>query len=171
LLSGPAEAGGAALSALSLSRPLDHLTTERLELAGVAMAPSPGGAQATPTHHEHVPPDAETLAWNRQREAEWHAAPAALEAMLRELAPTVFNDQPPPLAIGIDAALTALLAGEFDTVAIGRLLRDWVRRPPYLEALARGDIRRDLDGRPTDVPTDGERTFAAILLGRRGVAL
>ena len=43
-------------------------------------------------HPRHVPADAETLAWNRAREAEWHAAPVALEVMLRELASTVFNE-------------------------------------------------------------------------------
>ena len=111
--------------------------------------------------------EAETLAWNQAREAEWHAAPAALEAMLRDLAPAVFNDCPPPLAIGIDAALIALLAGEFEAAVIARLLADWTRRPAYLAAVARGDVRRDLDGCPTDAPQDRDRKFAAILLGRR----
>ena len=114
--------------------------------------------------------DAETLAWNRTREAEWHAASAALETMLRELAPAVFNDQPPPLAIGIDVALNALLAGEFDARVIARLLADWTHRPAYLAAVARGDVRRDLDGCPTSAPDDAARTFAAVLLGRHEVA-
>jgi hypothetical protein len=144
---------------LALTRPLDRLTTERLQQAGVVVQP----------HHRHVPADAETLAWNRAREAEWHAVPAALEAMLRELAPTVFNDQPPPLAVGIDAALAALLAGEVEAEVVGRFLRDWVQRPAYLAALARGEVRRDLDGQPTDAPDASARTFAAILLRRRGV--
>jgi sRNA-binding protein len=121
-------------------------------------------------HNRHVPADAETLAWNRAREAEWHAAPAALEAMLRELAPLVFNDCPPPLAIGVDIALIALLAGEFEAEVVGRFLAGWTRRPAYLEALARGDVRRDLDGCPTGAPEDSAREFAAILLSRRGGA-
>lgn len=120
--------------------------------------------------HQHVPADAETLAWNQAREAEWHAAPAKLEATLRELAPAVFNDCPPPLAIGTGDTLIALLAGEFDAAAISRFLRDWVRRPAYLAALARGDDRRDLDGHPIDTPADNARSFAAILLGRREAA-
>jgi ProQ/FINO family len=151
---------------LTLSRPLNCLTTERLEQAGVVQA-----QQADNAHHpRHVPADAETLAWNRTREAEWHAAPTALEAMLRELAPAVFNDQPPPLAIGIDVALIALLAGEFEADVVSRFLRDWVHRPTYLAAVARGDVRRDLDGCPIDVPADSAREFAAVLLGRRGGA-
>jgi hypothetical protein len=116
-------------------------------------------------HPLHVPADAETIAWNRAREAEWHGAPAALEALLRELAPLVFNDCPPPLAIGIDVALTTLLAGEFEAEVVGRFLRNWTRRPAYLTAVARGDVRRDLDGCPTDAPGDSAREFAAILLG------
>jgi hypothetical protein len=144
---------------LTLSRALNPLTTERLEQAGVVQARS-----------RHVPADAETLAWNRAREAEWHAAPAALEVLLRELAPAVFNDCPPPLAIGIGITLVALLADEFDARTIGRFLRDWVHRPPYLEAVARGDVRRDLDGCPTDAPEATARAFAAIQLGQREAA-
>ena len=104
------------------------------------------------------------------REAEWHAAPAKLEAALREPAPAAFNNYPAPLSIGVGVALIALLDGEFDAALIGRFLADWTRRPRYLEAVARGDVRRDLDGCPTDVPADSAREFAAVLLGRRGVA-
>jgi hypothetical protein len=150
---------------LTLSRPLDRLTTERLEQLGVGQEHHVDNA-----HHRHVPADAETLAWNRAREAEWHAAPAALEAMLRELAPAVFNDAPPPLAIGVGAVLIALLAGEFEAGMVSRFLADWTRRRAYLEALARGDVRRDLDGCPTDAPDAAACTFAAVLLGRRGGA-
>jgi hypothetical protein len=157
---------------LTLSRPLDRLTTERLEQLGVGQAPLEPELQAPPpdgAHHQHVPADASTLAWNRAREAEWHAAPAALEAMLRELAPAVFNDSPPPLAIGTGAVLVALLAGEFEAGMVSRFLADWTRRRAYLEALARGDVRRDLDGCPTDVPDEDARVFAAELVRRLGV--
>jgi hypothetical protein len=118
----------------------------------------------------HVLADADTLAWNRAREAEWHDAPAKLEALLRELAPAAFNDCPPPLAVGIDGALIALLTGEFEAEVVSRFLRDWTRRPAYLAAVARGEVRRDLDGCPTEAPDDHARTFATGLLGRRGGA-
>ena len=153
-------------STLTLSRPLERLTTERLEQVGVVQA-----HQADNVHHRHIPADAETLAWNRSREAEWHAAPAKLEATLRELAPAVFNNCPPPLAVGIDGALIALLAGEFEAEVVSRFLRDWVHRPAYLTAVARGDVRRDLDGCPTGAPEAAARTFASVLLGRRRGAL
>ena len=90
--------------------------------------------------------------------------------MLRELAPAVFNDCPPPLAIGIDVALIALLAGEFEAAVVACFLADWTRRTPYLEALARGDVRRDLDGCPTEAPDDRAREFAVTLLSRREAA-
>ena len=42
--------------------------------------------------HPLLPADAETLAWNRAREAEWvRRAGTRFEAMLRELAPEVFS--------------------------------------------------------------------------------
>jgi hypothetical protein len=150
---------------LTLSRPFDRLTTARLEQAGVVQA-----QQADNAHYRHVPADAETLAWNRAREADWHAAPAALEATLRELAPLAFKDCPPPLAIGIDDALIGLLVDEFDAEVVSRFLRDWVRRPAYLAAVARGDVRRDLDGCPTEIPDGNASRFAATLLSRRGGA-
>jgi hypothetical protein len=146
-----------ALRRIARSVVVDRPTTERPEPADNA-------------HHRHIPADAETLAWNRAREAQWHAAPSALEATLRELAPAVFNDCPPPLAVGIDGALIALVAGEFEAEVVGRFLRDWVHRPAYLAAVARGDVRRDLDGCPTEAPDAVARTFAAVLLGRRGDA-
>jgi hypothetical protein len=73
---------------LTLSRPLDCLTTGRLEWAGVVQI-----QQADNAHYRRVLADAESLAWKRVCNAEWHAALAALEAMLRELAPAVFNDR------------------------------------------------------------------------------
>jgi hypothetical protein len=131
-------------------------------------APIAQPADNPPQHQPHALADAETLAWNRAREAEWHAARTALEAMLRELARAVFNDQPPPLAVGIDAALVALLAGGFEPEVIGRFLRDWTHRAAYLAAVARGDARRDLDGHHAGAPDDRARAYATVLLGHRG---
>jgi hypothetical protein len=54
--------------------------------------------------------------------------------------------------------------------AIGRFLRDWVHRPAYFAAVARGDVRRDLDGCPAGAPDAQARAFAAMLLRRCGVA-
>jgi hypothetical protein len=114
----------------------------------------------------HAPADPETLAHNQRKEAEWHAGTARVETMLRELAPQVFGDAPVPLAIGIFTALKVLLAGEADNTAVSRFLRDWTSRPAYLAALARGDVRRGLDGEPTGEPTANQRQFALARLAR-----
>jgi ProQ/FINO family len=171
---------------LTLSRPLDRLAAERLELAGAVQALPPDDTDAPPiiadaatppppipadrAYHRRTFADAETVAWNRAREAEWHDAPAKLEALLRELAPLVFNDRPPPLAIGVHLDLAALLADEVKPSTIARFLHDWVRRPAYLGAVASGALRRDLDGHPTDAPDDAARLSAAKWLAARGVA-
>jgi ProP effector len=114
----------------------------------------------------HAPADPETLAHNQRKEAEWHAGPARVESLLRDLAPQVFGDPPVPLAIGVFAALNELLADESDDATIGRFLRSWTSRPAYLAALARGDVRRDLDGEPSGEPTDDQRQFELVRLAR-----
>jgi ProQ/FINO family len=119
-----------------------------------------------PTPIQHAPADPETVAWNRLREQQWLSAPARLETLLRELAPTVFSDEPTPLCIGIHQALIELLAGEFDQRTINRFLRGWTRRPAYLQALAAGTVRVDLNGCPTTAPTDADREFAARRLAQ-----
>ena len=80
--------------------------------------------------------------------------------------------RPPPLAIGIDVALIALLAGEFEAAVIARFLADWTRRPAYLAAVARGDVRRDLDGCPTECPgRQRPRIRSGIARPARGCAM
>ena len=58
-----------------------------------------------PTPPLHQRADAETIAWNQERDREWLAAPAAVEAALRELCPLAFCHPPRPLAIGIHQPL------------------------------------------------------------------
>jgi len=77
----------------------------------------------------------------------------AILAALRELGCAGFGNEPFPLAIGIDKDLRALLDGAFTPEAIGAFIHWWVTRNPYLEALSRGDPRRDLDGIVTSEAT------------------
>jgi hypothetical protein len=198
---------------LTLTRPLDRLTAQRLQQAGVATAPQATPQVVPPRHTEagtprrqppappqhvqaeaatrrwnaereaeweaahppavpmqHRPADPETAEWNRLREQQWHAAPAKLEATLRDLIPAVFNDCPPPLAVGIHHTLIALLDGEFAQRTIRQFLHDWTKRPAYLAALARGDVRRDLDGCPTTLPSDTDREGPTRWLAEQGRA-
>jgi hypothetical protein len=109
--------------------------------------PSTSVSDPSPCRFVHQPADAATVLWNQVGEAEWHAAPAAIEATPRELCPRVFCDPPSPLAIGVHHTLFALLAGEFAQADIARFLREWVRESAYRDALAApGAMRLDLDG-------------------------
>ncbi len=134
----------------------------------------------------HPPADPETVAWNQAREAEWLAGRAAarqakdalwaaanaLEVMLRGLVPAVFHDPPVPLQIGTSYQLIALLEGEAEPETVRRFLRGWTSRSGYLQALARGGPRYDLDGHPAgEAVTQEQRDTAARRLAGRGVAL
>jgi hypothetical protein len=117
----------------------------------------------SPCRFVHQPPDAATVLWNQVREAEWHAAPAAIEATLRELCPRVQCTPPTPLAVGIHHILFALLAREFAQANISRFLRGWVRQSAYRDALAApGAKRLDPDGVPCGLVAQdsAERTSA-----------
>ncbi len=110
-----------------------------------------------PVKFTHAPADAETLAHNQRLEAAWHDELARVEEVLRGLCPAAFCDPPRPLRIGVFIDLCELLRGEFDGSIIGSFLHAWTRRPAYLDAIARGGPRFDLDGHPVGMVTAGER--------------
>jgi hypothetical protein len=58
---------------------INRPTTERLKQTG--------GVQAGNVHHQHIPADAETLAWNRAREAKRSVLSALSDAGIRGGAP------------------------------------------------------------------------------------
>jgi sRNA-binding protein len=96
-----------------------------------------------------------------------NAAVTALERRLRADAPAVFGDRPVPLAIGIDRALAALLAGEVSGKTISRFLARWTGRAAYLRAIAGGGSRFDLAGNPAGLVTADQRENAAAALANR----
>ncbi len=69
---------------------------------------------------------------------------------------------------GIHRDIPALLAGETDKATISRFLRRWTRRIEYMRVVAAGNVRRDLDGRPTGEPSRAERESANEWLAARG---
>jgi hypothetical protein len=71
---------------------------------------------------------------------------AEVVAALRVRCPKVFGDPPVPLKIGIGDDVIALLAGTYGRKVTKRALSFWTKRNVYLEALARGGARYDLDG-------------------------
>ena len=109
-----------------------------------------------------------------------------VEALLRERWPVAFCVPRPPLAIGIhkqvleletrgklSQAVTVLgsrgpaadayfLASDtIDPVVLGRFMHWWVRRTDYLDAVAHGEPRRNLDGSPAGEPDEPQRREAA----------
>jgi ProP effector len=75
--------------------------------------------------------------------------------------------KPVPLAIGITKTLKTQLAGAFPARQVNLALARWTRRNAYLEAVARGDARRNLDGSETGFPDERHRTHARMELARR----
>jgi sRNA-binding protein len=82
-----------------------------------------------------------------------------IRRLLRDAGVTVFADYS-PLAVGIRAPLGELLAGEVEPHIISGFLRYHVSRIPYLEAVVRGEPRRDLNGVEVGPPTEEQRQFA-----------
>lgn len=66
-----------------------------------------------------------------------------------------------PLAIGIHRQIRARLGNEVTTRPLSAILAWWTKQPDYLEALARGGLRCNLDGSPTVEPNEVARPRAA----------
>jgi hypothetical protein len=82
-------------------------------------------------------------------------------ALLRELAPSVFDaDKPLPLALGTGQELVAL---GFEPDTVGLAIGWWVRRRAYRAAVAAGGMRYDLNGHPVGEISDEYRTGALPL--------
>lgn len=89
--------------------------------------------------------------------------------LLRVLRATceAFAEPPRPLAIGIDKQVSALAGGQFERPVIGWVLRWWTGRPDYLQALADGAVRINLDGTPAGESSEKDRASAAHRLAER----
>jgi len=67
-------------------------------------------------------------------------------SLLRQRWPVVFSAAR-PLAVGIDQQIRAAIGEDgLPTADLKLFLRKWCYRPPYRDALARGDRRVNLDG-------------------------
>lgn len=86
---------------------------------------------------------------------------------LRGLGCPVFDNEPAPLAVGINGQIVALLEGVHSPQDVGIFLGWWTRRPDYLEAVARGEPRRDLDGIAVQETEPGHREHAKERLAAR----
>jgi sRNA-binding protein len=76
---------------------------------------------------------------------------------LCERFPEVFCLPRVPLAIGIHRQIRAPLGNEVTTRPLSAILAWWTKQPDYLEALARGEMRRNLNGSPAVEPNEVAR--------------
>ena len=91
----------------------------------------------------------------------------ATRRLLRERWPALFIDSV-PLAIGITRAIRAELgAGVVSSAALSSAMNHWTRRSVYLEAIAAGEMRRNLDGTDAGVPEPSHRQSASEALEQR----
>ena len=77
--------------------------------------------------------------------------------------PAIF-EKPTPLAIGFARQIHAELKPQFTRKEIGVALHHWVTRRSYYQALARGDVRRNLDGSEAGFPDETCREMARSAL-------
>src|ERR1700751_3876871 len=114
--------------------------------------------------------DAETKALPSQptarrpvaRRPRWPLWMATILADWRARWPAVFT-RPVPLAVGISRDMEAALRAEgkfLDRKSMGIMLHNWTMQHAYLQAVARGEIRRNLDGSEAGVPDGAARESA-----------
>src|SRR3954468_8673179 len=172
-----AEASGRVPEPARLRRPTLTLRGLALPDAG-SVAPEavlePGAPSPAPLPPRR-PQDLDRAARRRkgqQRRAEQvarrelEAQVSALIRTVQERYPATFCKPPMPLAIGINAELER----EWPSPVVQRLFRFWTRTTAYLEAVAAGEMRRDLAGNPTEPPTEEQRAAAKLGLERRAAA-
>ena len=122
---------------------------------------------------------AETKARSSQATVKRPAAPRSpwarapwMEAILadwRRRWPAVFT-QPVPLAVGVAGKIRTALHAEGNTLdrkAMGVTVHRWTMQGAYLRAIARGEMRRNLDGSEAGVPDEAARQHAQKLLDER----
>ena len=93
--------------------------------------------------------------------AEVKAARHATAALLCDRWPAAFCVPRVPLAIGIYNQVLNAAGDDFEPIALRRFFHWWVRKIDYLDAVAHGEPRRNLDGSLTDVPDEQTRLSAA----------
>ena len=89
------------------------------------------------------------------------AAAHKLLSLLRERFPAAFRVPRPPLAIGIHRQILEVAGPEIDRHELGRFLKWWCSRHDYLNALAHGEARVNLDGSAAGAPTEEQQLQAA----------
>jgi sRNA-binding protein len=103
------------------------------------------------------------------RRTPWPAWVEAIIADWRKQWPEVFT-KPVPLAVGITGQIKAATRANdrtYDRKAFGMSIHIWTMQNSYLRALARGEMRRNLDGSGAGIPDEAARQAAQKLLDER----
>jgi sRNA-binding protein len=96
----------------------------------------------------------------RRRDRLCRAACEHLLPLLRERFPSAFCLPPVPLACSIKWQIIEVAGDSIDRGELATCLAYWMRRKSYLEAIWRGDARRNLDGLFAGYPFLKERNAA-----------
>jgi sRNA-binding protein len=99
----------------------------------------------------------------------WPPDAVALIVDWRTRWPRVFA-RPVPLAVGFSGRIKAAMQAEgqpIDRKALNMAIRLWTQQSAYLRAVARGEVRRNLDGCEAGLPDDAARQEAQRVLDER----
>jgi sRNA-binding protein len=99
----------------------------------------------------------------------WPPGEAALIAEWRTRWPAAFT-KAVPLAVGFSGQIKAAVRAEgkpVDRKMLSLAIYLWTHQSAYLRAVARGEMRRNLDGSDADIPDDTARQEAQRLLDAR----
>jgi sRNA-binding protein len=124
--------------------------------------PHSGGSSAV------LPEPVRAGAGFRDEAARRHGSLNTISRRLFAVFPRAFKYPPVPLAVGIGRELCQLMRPEFKPAEIRVFLHAWTSGPRYLKAVARGEVRRNLDGTPADVPEAEHRAAARRQLRAMG---
>ena len=134
---------------------------------------APAAARAVAKERGLVPPpkpetlvSTETKGFEKQirfaqRREQQRIARDHLWPLLSKVFPEVFSLPAVPLAIGIHNQILDVTGDSIDPRELSIFLRYWVRRWAYLQAVWRGEPRRNLDGSVAGSPTIEQRNDAA----------
>lgn len=93
--------------------------------------------------------------------------PSACARRLGELFPALFGGSPKPLKLRVHVDIQARAPGEFPKAVLAAFMRRHTGSTAYLQAVARGGARIDLDGQPAGDISAEHRQAAVDELARR----
>ena len=103
------------------------------------------------------------------RRSPWPPAVDVLIAEWRARWPAAFT-KPVPLAVGFSGQIKAAIraeGGPVDRKMLSMAIHQWTMQSAYLRAVARAEMRRNLDGSEAGIPDDAARQDAQRLLAAR----